>query len=217
MATYQHTVIPGTTGVFQHPIGFPYNRVADVRVYVDRVLRNQGSGASDYLFANSGDDILFTTPNEPQTGETLLISRVTDLSTASILYTSGSGVTQRDLNRAVEQLRFAIDELQVPAFDTGAVSLTPVLAASVPYLHNLGVQPTRLEVTFECTGSNLGYLVGHHLQSSSFIIPLVVVADSTTIFVQKANSAILSLPHALTGVETEINDTKWNYHIRAWR
>lgn len=217
MATYQHTVIPGTTGVFQHPIGFPYNRVADVRVYVDRVLRNQGSGASDYLFANSGDDILFTTPNEPQTGETLLIVRVTNLATASILYTSGSGVTQRDLNRAVGQLRFAIDELQVGAFETGGVSLTPLIGADVAYTHNLGGVPGRIQVLLECTGADAGYSAGDFIDANIGNAGLVVVMDSTLITVHKTFAAAPSVPHGTTGVLSILNDTLWNYHIRAWR
>lgn len=217
MATYAHTVIAGTTDVYEHTIGFSYDRVADIRVYVDRVLRNQGSGASDYLFTTGGTKIIFTDPNEPQTGETLLIVRVTDLSTATIAYTSGSGVTQVDLNKALTQMRLAVDELQVGAFETQGVSLTPVLAADVAYTHNLGGIPGRIQVLLECTSADAGYAVGDYMEANIGAIALVVVLDATLITVHKANSASLTLPHATTGAATAIDDTKWNYHVRAWR
>ena len=217
MPTYAHTVIAGTTGVFEHTIGFGYDRSADVRVYVDRVLRNQGSGATDYLFTTGGTKIIFTTPNEPQTGETLLIVRVTDLSTPTISYTSGSGATQTDLNKALTQMRLALDELQVGAFETQGVSLTPVLAADVPYTHNLGAVPGRVQVLLECTAADAGYAVGDFVEANIGGLALVVVLDATLITVHKANSASLTLPHATSGAATTLDDTKWNYHVRAWR
>ncbi len=186
-------------------------------MYVDRVLRNQGSGASDYLFTTAGTKIIFTTPNEPQTGESLLIVRVTDLSTASVVYTSGSGATQADLNKAVNQLRFAIDELQVGAFETGGVSLTPVLSADVAYTHNLGAVPGRVQILLECTSADAGYAAGDFVESSLGVVQLIVVLDATLITIHKATAALLKLPDPTTGVNTSLDDTKWDYHVRAWR
>ncbi|MEE9571080.1 MAG: hypothetical protein V3W02_05195 [Gammaproteobacteria bacterium] len=220
MATYAHTVIAGTTDVYEHTIGFEYSRATDIEVFIDGVEIEHGSGAGKYVFSSAGTAITFEDGSEPQTGEELVIKRVTDLSTAAVSFVAGGGATQIDLNGAVEQLRYAVDELQVPAYDSGWQSVDDLVtgAADIEYVHNLGAVPTRVQVQLKCTSGELGYVTGDVIVVGTAPDQLVFPV-STTAFTaswQAANTAT-SIPNASDGTNDGIDNTKWSYRILAWR
>lgn len=217
MATYAPTPYDGETGTFQYTIGFPYAQTADVKVYVD-----SGSGwvlDTDWYFANAGADIKWDTPDEPQTGETFVIKRVTDISALLVTFASGSGFVGADANTALKQAIYAIDELQVPAFDTGWKSLNTLVAgaADIEYLHNLGATPTRWAVQLKCTSTELGFAVDDVIDgTSSWPSPLVRV-NATKVIANWGVFDDIQVEALTTFAATLLDQTKWDYRILAWR
>lgn len=214
MATYAPTSIAGTTGVFEHTIGFAYARTDDVKCYIDDVEIDRGSAADEWVYSSSGTKVKFTTPNEPQTGETLVIKRVTDISDAAIAFSAGSGFTDTDGNKALTQLLYAIDELQVPAFEyssnVGSIDTAGVIT-TVP--HNLGATPTRVAALLVNVSAELGYVTDDEV----FIATEALKWDATNLEISGDILDILQIPHFDTAVDTAILPGRWTIVVRAWR
>ena len=213
MATYAPTSYAGTTDTYQYSIGFAYAQAADVKVYVDDVLD------TDWYFANSGADVKWDDGDEPQTGENFVIKRVTDISDLLVTFASGSGFTGPDANKALRQLLYSIDELQVPAFDTGWKTVDAIVtgAADIVYPHNLGAIPTRWKIELKCTSTELGFATGDIIEAtSSWPSPLVRVTATNFDAAYKVFD-LIQVVHQTSAAATLIDQTKWSYRIMAWR
>ncbi len=219
MPTYAHTVIAGVTDTYEHPIGFLYSKASDVEVFIDDVLIVQGSGAAEYIFSSAGTKITFTDPNEPQTGETLEIRRRTDISTAVVTFASGGGATKSDLNAAVFQLLRALDELQFPAFEV-TLTLAAMNAGDITTRTNLDDIPTRIEIWWECTSTDLNYSTGTFVNNADLATPLTPRWTSTSVgfvITDSGQSDNVTFPDISGGAEAAPDETKWSVHIKAWR
>lgn len=221
MPTYASQVEAGTTGVFEYTLDFPYAKAADIRVFIDGVQRDQGSGGWDYVFTTAGTKILFTTPREPQTGEILEIRRVTDISAANVTFAGGSGATQSDLNAAVKQLLYAVDELQEPAFKA-SYTLTDVRAADIAIRSGLDdtAFPTRQEIWLECTTTEENYGAGCWVNHDISKDPLTAYwrkLTNPTLYIVSASANPLSLRSLATGLQFALTSANWSVHFYGWR
>ena len=217
MATYSPTTTAGVTDTYEYTIGFPYARLDDVKVYIDDVEISRGSGAGKFQFSSSGTKVIFEDGSEPQTGETLTIKRVTDISNASVTYSAGSGFVHPDINLALNQLLYAIDELQVPAFDSGWVTAAALAAAEYSTPHNLGAVPSRWRVSLWCTSTDAGYPIHAIIEQAGMSIAPIIYWTSTTLVMPEDIVDTWTVPHNDTGVQTTIDTAKWSIRVQAWR
>ena len=213
MASYSPTSYSGTTGTFEYAIGWPYARSGAVKVYVDGVLD------TDWYFSTSGTKIKWDTPDEPQTGESFVIKRVTDITDAAAVFTNGSGFTQTDINTLANQLLYSIDELQVPAYDSGWLSCATIVtgAVDIEYLHNLGALPTRVQIQYKCTSAEFGYEVGDMITDAQSIIGGGSFPVSTTAFTALFETINDLYVFSSLGVAEQATLASWSYRILAWR
>jgi len=216
MATYAPTVIAATTGVLEYVIGFDYADKTHIKVYVDDVEVAFGFADAEWLLADSGTKIAFVNTFEPQTGSTIIIKRLTDISEALVLFVNGAGLTQIDINAAIAQLLLAVDELQVAAFETGFLAAADLVGADIVTPHNLGGVPTRTHVTLKCTSTDAGYAANDQAENVG-LVPLAVVWSATECRVLSANAEELTVWHKTTGISTTIDPAKWSYRVQAWR
>jgi hypothetical protein len=214
MATYALTSHAGATDTYAYAITFAFARKDDVRVYIDNVLIARGSGAGKWQYNTALTEVIFEDGSEPQTGETLVIKRVTDISDAATVYTAGSGFTYDDINLALNQLLYSIDELQVPAF-TYTTTITLAKAAAIQVPHNLGAAPTRMEIQLECLAADWGWVDGDFVPYSDF--PGLVTFDATNMNINENVAAKATVCSALNGDAGILTAAKWNLIIRAWR
>lgn len=213
MATYAPTSYSGTTDVYEYTIGFDYCQSSDVKVYVDDVLD------TDWAFSTAGTKIVWADGLEPQTGESFVIKRVTDISDLAVTYSAGSGFTAPDINKALRQLLYSIDELQVPAFDTGYLTMDALVTGGVDivYPHNLGAIPTRWQVLLKCTSTELGFATNDIIDYTNIWPSPIVRVTATNIDICEAVADLAQVIHQTTGIATLIDQTKWSYRIMAWR
>lgn len=216
MATYAPTTYPAATGTLQYVIGFPYADRDDVRVYVDGVEVPRGSGSGEWLFTDNGSDILWVNTEEPTTGETIVIRRVTDISGLLVDFSDGAGAVARDHDQALQQLLYATDELQVSRYDSGLLDFDDIDDVVVTHIHTLGVKPTWFEMVLECKTTDADYAVGDVVPMSHIISGATgIIADATNITTLGALSTVPSVVHKTTRVATLIDKTKWYYRLRA--
>lgn len=128
---YQHTTYTGTTGTFQYSIGFDYVRTTDIVVLVD------GSPDTDFAFANSGKDIVWVTPLEPQTGESISIQRVTPVPDLPVVFTNGAGLPEANLNDDFDAVMFAEDEERFAQGNLDTVQRTDIDANTAQVATNV--------------------------------------------------------------------------------
>jgi hypothetical protein len=96
----------GSTTVFSVP--FPFLRVTDLQVFVN------GVSAS---FSIAGSDVIVS----PAPSGTVLIQRITDISTRVVTFTNSSALLATSLNNAHDQLRLRMQELEA-ALEAGGIS-----------------------------------------------------------------------------------------------
>jgi len=220
MADYAPTQHTGVTDTYEWLINFSYANESDVEVYVEDVLKVQGSGAGKYLFNTAGTKIVFEDGSEPQTGEILIIRRVTDITAARVIYTAGSGFTYDDINAALNQLLYAVDELQVPAFER-THTLASLIAADVIVKTSLTALPTRVEVWYETTDTDNGHSAGKQFRETHVNKAQNVrfyVSGGFLYYVFLDNT--LRLPESMnvsSGAFVVMDGSKWDVHIKIWR
>jgi hypothetical protein len=220
MATYSHTVItPSDDVTVEYTIGFSYARTDDVKVYIDGVEIDRGTDADQWVYSSAGAKITFTSPNHPTSSQTLTIKRVTDISDSTTVYSAGTGFSHTDANAFINQLLYAIDELQVPAFDSGWQSVATLVDGEVDieYLHGLEAVPTRILIQYKCTDTELGYETGDVITAAEALIGGVFPVSTTAFTATFETITDLRFFNVTTGVATTADDAKWSYRILAWR
>jgi hypothetical protein len=210
MATYTNKAYNGTTGVFEYEITFPYARGADIFVYVE------DAPDTDWVFSNDGASIIWETPLEPQDGESFVIKRVTDISDAAVIYTNGSGFVHTDINTALNQLLYSVDELQVAAYDSGWNLGADIEASGVDEANNLGAVPTRWQISLWCTSSDAGYTTNDIVEFHSMGEAPLIWWTSTNLRME-TGAASWTIAHGTTAVQTAIDTSKWKFRVQAWR
>jgi hypothetical protein len=216
MATYAPKTYAGTTDVYTYTITFPYARKDDLRVFIDDVLIIRGPGANKWQFNTAGTKIIFEDGSEPQDGETLTLRRVTDITDASTVYTAGSGFTYDDINLVLNQLLYAMDELQVAAFDSGWNSAATVESSGYDVPHNLSGAPSRWQITLWCTSGDAGYTTHDIVEFHSMGESPLVWWTSTNLRME-TGAASWTIAHGTTAVQTAIDTSKWNIRVQGWR
>jgi hypothetical protein len=105
-ASITYTSASGTTFALTNSEGdpIPYLRQSDISVTVNGVVLTQ---STQYTFNTAGTSIVLATP---VTNASIIISRVTDISDATVVYTAGSTLTAQDLNNADNQIRYGLQE-----------------------------------------------------------------------------------------------------------
>lgn len=221
MAVYAPTQYNGDTGTLEWAIGFPYVQRADLHVYIDGVEITFGDGADEWLFGAAGTSVVFQDGGEPQDGSILLITRNTVLADPVVLFVQGGGVTARNLNTAVAQLLYAIDEFRfdVADYDSGLQSMATVLDAGAPvdFPHGLAATPSRVDCTAICTAADIGYSVGDVVEGTGGGgIPIKLAWDATNITVI-TNGAQFRIFHKNATAFQNVDKSKWSLRLRAWR
>jgi hypothetical protein len=219
MATYTPTQHTAAAATFSYAIGFSYERTDDVRVYINGVLLARGTTTSTWAYGGTGNiNIVLGAAVNQQDDDIILIKRVTDITDAATIYTAGSGFTYDDANSFINQLLYAIDELQVPAFDSGFLSCATLVtgAADIEYVHSLGALPTRIQIQYKCTSTELGYATGDVITEGQVLIGGTFPV-STTIFTANFETMNDLGIFSTAGVVTQATLSKWSYRILAWR
>jgi hypothetical protein len=221
MATYAHTTHTAVAATFTYAISFSYERTDDVKVYLDDVEIDRGSATDEWIY--SGTDNINITLGAAVghiDDQIITIKRVTDISDAAVVYTNGSGFSHTDINTALNQLLFAIDELQVPAYQYVGATLTTLFSTPIDELHGLGAAPTRTEVVLACTSSDLGYSSGDFvsIDQSATATTLQYVWNATKLTATSSSAyAAFTIPHKSTRTQGVASGTKWLVIFKAWR
>ncbi len=105
-ASVTYTSASGTTFALTNSNGDPieYLRQADISVTVNGVLKTL---TTDYTFNSAGTAIVL---NTAVSGATVVLSRTTSITDATVSFTAGSTLTAQDLNNSDKQNRFALQE-----------------------------------------------------------------------------------------------------------
>ena len=105
-ASVTYTSASGTTFALTNSSGNPiqYLRQADISVTVNGVLKTL---TTDYTFNSAGTAIVL---NSAVSGATVVLSRTTSITDATVSFTAGSTLTAQDLNNSDKQNRFALQE-----------------------------------------------------------------------------------------------------------
>jgi len=105
-ASITYTSASGTTFALTNSSGNPiqYLRQADISVTVNGVLKTL---TTDYTFNAAGTAIVL---NTAVSGATVVLSRTTSITDATVSFTAGSTLTAQDLNNSDKQNRFALQE-----------------------------------------------------------------------------------------------------------
>jgi hypothetical protein len=216
MPTYTPTSHAGATDTYEYAITFAFARTTDVKVYIDDEEIDLGTDDDQWTLSADGLKVVFVDGWEPKDGETLIIKRVTDISSAIVDWTAGSGFTEVDADNMVLQLLYSIDELQVPAFER-TYTLAALEAAGVADYHVLGAVPTRFSYHLICTTGDLNYIAGNvvDLNQADNLPP--VYWTPTLLITDKDGWDALTLPHASTGAHGAIDPNDWSLIVRAWR
>jgi len=219
MAVYSPTIHEGVTDQYEWEIGFPYAQAADVHVFIDDVERAFGSGAGEWLFSDSGTQIIFQDGDEPQTGETLKIARDTSVAAAIVTFIAGGGITPLNMNATVNQLLYAIDELSAPPVDTGELAATLLEEdGDQTFGHTFGAIPTRVTANLTCTSTDLGYAVGDVVDAlGGGGIPVKIYWTATEIAFRAYIGQTVRIFAKNSAAFQFIDLTKWTIRLRAWK
>jgi hypothetical protein len=216
MATYAPKTYAGTTDIYEYLITIDYARKDDIRVYIDDVLITRGSGAGKWQFSTSGTKIIFEDGSEPQDGETLIIRRVTDISDASVVYTAGSGFVYSDINLALNQLLYAVDELQVPGWEQ-TFTLAELDAGDIDTAHGLGGTPTRVEYILKNTSTDQGYGPNNEIPLLSCDVIPTLLWTSTVFATFSDEWDAINVHKGTVAGRGNLSVDKWSLIVRAWR
>jgi hypothetical protein len=142
-ASVTYTSASGTTFALTNSSGNPiqYLRQADIAVTVNGILKTQGT---DYTFNSAGTAIVLGTA---VSGATVVITRTTSITDASVSFTAGSTLTAQDLNNSDKQNRFALQEFSdtYGALTTGSGDLSALagfIGSSETWLSDNAHAPT---------------------------------------------------------------------------
>ena len=142
-ASVTYTSASGTTFALTNSSGNPiqYLRQADIAVTVNGILKTQGT---DYTFNTAGTAIVLGTA---VSGATVVITRTTSITDASVSFTAGSTLTAQDLNNSDKQNRFALQEFSdtYGALTTGSGDLSALagfIGSSETWLSDNAHAPT---------------------------------------------------------------------------
>lgn len=105
-ASITYTSASGTTFALTNSSGnaIQYLRQSDIAVTVNGVLKTL---TTDYTFNAAGTAIVL---NTAVSGATVVLSRTTSITDATVSFTAGSTLTAQDLNNSDKQNRFALQE-----------------------------------------------------------------------------------------------------------
>jgi hypothetical protein len=218
MATYAPTTHAAVASTDDYLIGFPYAQPADVKVYLEGVEVDFGTATDEWSLDATGTKISFGATVGHQDDDVILIKRVTDISGARTTFTRGAGFTAVDGNAAINQLLYSIDELQVPAFDSGFLSCADLVtgAVDIDQYHRLGTWPTRIQIQYKCTASELGYLTGAVITGEQVLVGGTFPFVETLVIHNFETMNDLTI-FSTTGSATQATLSKWSYRILAWR
>jgi hypothetical protein len=217
MATYAPTQHTAAAATFIYAIGFDYERTDDVRVYINGIQLARGTTTSTWRYNGAGNiNIQLGTNVNQQDDDIILIKRVTDITDAATIYTNGSGFTHTDINTLANQLLYAIDELQVPAYEK-TFTLALLLASGAIETHGLGAVPARFTYTLICTNSDLSYTVDDILNLSQAPEVPTLYFNATLFVADKENWDAVEIQHANNGTRSPIDPDDWSLIVRAWR
>jgi hypothetical protein len=219
MATYAPTTHTAVATTFTYAISFSYERTDDVRVYLDDVEIARGSATDEWIY--SGTDNINITLGAAVghiDDQVITIKRVTDISDAATVYTNGSGFTHTDINTLANQLLFAIDELQVPAYVSPYRTVVKLYSDPVSEEHNLGGAPTRWHLHFRCISPEHGYAEGDLVDGHFANIQVWYYWTVTHLEMPSSQQyGNVTLPHATDLNQIAIDEDKWEVVIQAWR
>jgi hypothetical protein len=216
MATYEPTLHTGVTDTLTWAITFEYARVTDLQVLVEGVEIDLGTADDEWRPSSNGLLIVFVDGFEPQTGESIEIRRVTDISAPVVDWTAGSGFTEIDADLMVSQLIKAIDELQVPAFEH-TFTLAELDAGDLSTPHNLGATPTRVEYILKCTTTDQAYGENNEIPLLGCNdVPALLWTSSVLATFSDEWDTIDAHKGTVAG-RGVLNVDKWSLIVRAWR
>jgi len=98
---------------------FSFLNTSDVKVSI-----NGGSNLSSSAYNVTSAGILTLNPAPGAGTGNVRAFRNTDVVTAAVNFTTGSSIRSTDLNRATQQVRFAVEELQTIGADGAGIALT---------------------------------------------------------------------------------------------
>jgi len=219
MSTYTTTTHTAAAATFEYLIDFPYARAGDVRVYLNKAEVDQGGAADEWIYSSSGTKITLGASVGQIDDDLLEIKRVTDISDAATVFTKGAGFTAIDANTVIQQLLYAIDELQFPAYVSTSTMMSSLAVTPFSELTNLGTAPTRYQVRFHCVGADIGYTTGMvvDIQRATASAFTVYFTPTSLVIPGGAAASTFALPHATTNLMTQIDDSKWSLVVTAWR
>lgn len=92
---------------------------------------------------------------------------------------------------------------------------------SISNTHGLGVAPTLCQAYLVNVTTDAGYTTGQVVQiplgdSASNRGASAVLGSSAVVIRFGSDAAAFQIPHATTGATTAIDNTKWNFVVRAW-
>jgi len=162
--TLRRAILTGNGSTTSFAFSFQVNEISDIKVYVDGVLKTQGTGSANYAVQNgSGGAGLSNTG----TGSVVFVTAPTNATTITILsdiplartslYTSGGNVTASSLENDFDTLTMAIGDreerdarsLQAPVQDPTSIDMTlPAKASRLGKLLGFNSSTGNPEATF---------------------------------------------------------------------
>jgi len=196
-ASITYTSASGTTFALTNSSGNPiqYLRQSDIAVTVNGVLKTQGT---DYTFNTAGTAIVLSTA---VSGATVVITRTTSITDASVSFTAGSTLTAQDLNNSDKQNRFALQEFSdtYGALTTGTGDLSALagfIGSAETWLSDNAHAPT--------TGA-VDARVDSKIDTA--LTTDVVAGTDISITDNSPSSGQITIAHNVAGANTTVNNS----------
>ena len=125
----------------------------------------------------------------------------------------GTGTTESLVSPA--KVKAAIAALTLPSYD--ATGSFPAAGAATTSTHGLGVKPSRIQVTAQCTAANNGYSIGDEVllaSDDSQARGKSVFFDSTLVGFSRIGSAFFVSKDGTT--QPTFSASQWQIRFRAW-
>tara|TARA_B100001094_G_scaffold320423_1_gene366619 strand:- start:453 stop:1733 length:1281 start_codon:yes stop_codon:yes gene_type:complete len=212
--TLRRAILTGNGSTTSFAFSFQVNEISDIKVYVDGVLKTQGTGSANYAVQNgSGGAGLSNTG----TGSVVFVTAPSNATTVTILsdiplartslYTSGGNVTASSLENDFDTITMALGDreerdarsLQAPVQDPTSVDMTlPAKADRLGKLLGFNSSTGNPEATFSVTDATSLTTISSNISSLGGI-----TADITTLaHLQDGTTAT----NALSNLNTKAND-----------
>jgi hypothetical protein len=196
-ASVTYTSASGTTFALTNSSGdpIPYLRQADISVSVNGVVQVQGT---DYTFNTAGTSIILSSS---VSNATVIISRTTDISDATVVYTAGSTLTAQDLNNADNQIRYGLQEFSdtYDAITTGTGDLEALggfIGSNEVWLSDNAHAATTGAIENRIDGKIDSALTGDVVAGTD-----ISIADNTP------GSGQITISHNVVGAGTTVNNS----------